>query len=118
MTLAAQIICLLLGAFYLVAGVLKVSGNAHMVEEFTHFGYPNWVRVLAGCIELVAAPLMLTVLWLPSLAAVGALLMCPVMIGASYTNFAKRPAAYGWGTLLLLGLCAWEAWVFFPPLSL
>lgn len=112
MMLALQIICLLLGAFYLVAGVLKVSGNAHMIEEFENFDYPQWLRIFAGCIELVAAPLMLSVIWFPTLAGFGALMMCPVMLGATYTNFAKRPAAYGWGTLVLLGLCAALAWVF------
>ncbi len=109
MTLALQLICLLLGAFYFIAGFLKVTGNAHMIEEFENFGYPQWLRIFAGCIELVAAPLMLTVIWLPTVAGCGALLMCPVMAGATWTNFTKRPAAYGWGTLVLLGLCVWLA---------
>jgi len=102
---ALQIICVLLGVFYLVAGLLKVSGNAHMVEEFNNFGYPHWLRVLAGSVELIAAPLMLCVFWRPSVAAIGALLMCPVMVGATWTNFVKRPAKYGWGTTVLLVLC-------------
>jgi len=112
MMLALQIICLLLGGFYLVAGWLKVSGNAHMVEEFNNFGYPHWLRVLAGAIELIAAPLMLTVFWWPSTAALGALLMCPVMLGATWTNFVKRPARYGWGTAVLLVLCVAFVFVF------
>jgi uncharacterized membrane protein YphA (DoxX/SURF4 family) len=112
MMLALQVICVLLALFYLVAGFLKVSGNAHMVEEFNNFGYPRWLRIVAGVIELVAAPMMLTVFWWPFLAAVGALLMCPVMAGATWTNFVKRPAKYGWGTAVLLGLCAVIAYVF------
>lgn len=114
MMLALQIVCLLLGAFYLVAGCLKVGGHAHMIEEFNHFGYPAWLRILAGAIELVAAPLMLTVFWWPQIAALGALIMCPVMVGAIWTNFVKRPPAYGWGTTVLLVLCAAIAYVFKP----
>lgn len=116
MTLALQIICVLLGVFYLVAGVLKVSGNAHMVQEFNNFGYPPWLRVLAGAIELIAAPLMLTMFWWPHIAATGAMLMCPVMLGATWTNFAKRPAQYGWGTAVLLVLCAVIAYRFKPDM--
>jgi len=106
MLLATQVICMLLGLFFLISGWLKVIGNAHMVKEFQKFNYPQWLRVVAGLIELVAAPMMLTVIWLPVLAATGSLIMCPVMAGATYTNFVKRPASFGWGTLVILALCA------------
>lgn len=114
MTIVLQVICVLLGLFYLVAGFLKVSGNAHMVEEFNNFGYPGWLRVLAGAIELVAAPFMLAVFLWPAMAAFGALLVCPVMAGATWTNFVKRPAVYGWGTAVLLALCVAVACFFGP----
>lgn len=106
MLLATQVICILFGLFFLISGWLKVIGNAHMVKEFQKFNYPQWLRVVAGLIELVAAPMMLTVIWLPVLAATGSLIMCPVMAGATYTNFVKRPASFGWGTLVILALCA------------
>lgn len=106
MILTVQIICILLGIFFLVSGWLKVLGNTHMVKEFQKFHYPQWLRVVAGLFEVVAAPMMLAVFWRPDWAALGALIMCPVMAGATYTNFAKRPASFGWGTLVILGLCA------------
>jgi uncharacterized membrane protein YphA (DoxX/SURF4 family) len=116
MILALQIICVLLGIFYLIAGALKVCDNTHMIEEFNNFGLPHWLRVLAGAIELVAAPLMLMTFWWPHIAATGALLMCPVMFGATWTNFAKRPAKYGWGTAVLLVLCVAIACILRPML--
>jgi hypothetical protein len=105
MLLASQILSTFLGAFFLIAGWLKATGNAHMVKEFQRFNYPQWLRVLAGLVELVAAPFMLTAFCWPGLAALGALIVCPVMVGATYTNFAKRPASFGWGTLVLLLIC-------------
>jgi putative oxidoreductase len=105
MLLTAQILCLLLGVFFFVSGWLKVLGNDHMVREFQKFGYPQWLRVFAGFIEVVAAPMMLSVIWFPQWAALGALILCPVMVGAAWTNFVKRPAAFGWGTVVILLLC-------------
>ncbi len=105
MLLTAQILCLLLGVFFLVSGWLKVLGTAHMVREFQKFGYPQWLRVLAGAIEVVASPMMLSVIWFPQWAALGALILCPVMVGAAWTNFVKRPASFGWGTVVILLLC-------------
>lgn len=107
----SQILSVLLGVFFLVTGWLKASGSAHMVKEFQKFQYPQWLRVLAGLIELAAAPLMLTAFWWPRLAALGALAICPVMLGAAYTNFVKRPAAFGWGTVVIFLLCATPVFV-------
>ncbi len=114
MILTAQILSIILGVFFLITGWLKVSGHPHMIEEFDRFQYPHWLRILAGAIELVAAPLMLCSFWMPALAALGALLLCPVMVGATYTNFTKRPAAFGWGTVVILVLCATPAIILLP----
>lgn len=106
MTVVVQVLCVLLGVFFLVSGWLKVLGNDHMVREFQKFKYPQWLRVVAGLFEIIAAPMMLLIFWQPTLAALGALIMCPVMVGATYTNFTRRPAAFGWGTLVILLMCA------------
>ena len=116
MVIVAQVLCVLLGAFFLVAGWMKIVGTKHMVHEFDKFNYPHWLRVLTGCIEAVAAPMMLAVFWFPAAAALGSLIMCPVMVGAAYTNFVKRPPAFGWGTVVILVLCAVPVAVFAPQL--
>ncbi len=99
-----------LGVFFLATGILKAVGHSHMVKEFRRFQYPLWLMRMAGWIEVVAAPGLLLGAWLPWWALLGSLLLCGVMVGATYTNFAKRPPAFGWGTLVILGLCALAAW--------
>lgn len=114
MILSAQILCTVLALFFLVTGWMKTSGHPHMIEEFDKFQFPHWLRILAGVLELIAAPMMLLVWWLPALASLGALIVSAVMVGAAYTNFVKRPAVFGWGTLVILALCAYPALVMFP----
>ncbi len=114
MILSAQIITTLLALFFLITGWLKASGHPHMIEEFDKFQYPHWLRILAGVLELIAAPMMLLVWWWPQWAGLGAIIVSAVMIGATYTNFAKRPAVFGWGTVVILLLCVYPALVFFP----
>ena len=98
-----------LGVFFLATGLLKLFAHPHMVKEFRRFQYPLWLLRLAGALEVVAAPGLLVGYWLPLWALLGAVLLCGVMVGATYTNFAKRPPAFGWGTLVILGLCVWVA---------
>jgi len=105
MLITAQILSTILGLFFLVTGWLKTSGHPHMIEEFDKFQYPHWLRVVAGVLELISAPMMLAVWWSPALASLGALIISAVMVGAAYTNFVKRPAVFGWGTLAILALC-------------
>ena len=114
MILAAQIISTLLAIFFLIAGWMKATGHPHMIEEFDKFQYPHWLRVLAGVLELIAAPLMLLVWWWPEWASLGAAIVSAVMVGATYTNFVKRPAVFGWGTVVILLLCAYPTIVLFP----
>lgn len=114
MILSAQILCTVLALFFLATGWLKASGHPHMIEEFDKFQYPHWLRILAGVMELIAAPMMLLVWWWPALASLGALLVSGIMVGAAYTNFVKRPAVFGWGTLVILALCLIPALVFSP----
>lgn len=116
MEILANILCTLLGLFFLTAGWMKIVGTKHMAEEFDKFKFPHWLRILTGCIEAVAAPMMLAVWWFPVIGALGSLIMCPVMVGAAWTNFVKRPPAFGWGTVVILVLCAVPAAVYAPLL--
>ncbi|MCG8315243.1 MAG: DoxX family protein [Pseudomonadales bacterium] len=100
------ILQVLLGIFFLVAGVMKVVGHDHMVREFKRFDYPFWLMRLAGAVEVISAPGLLLAFWLPLWAFLGSALLSCVMVGATYTNFTKRPPVFGWGTVVILGLCA------------
>jgi len=100
-----NILCIVLGAFYLIAGALKVLGHPHMVEEFDSLSIPQSLRTITGLIEIVAGPMMILVFWYPTVAGIGALIMAPVMLGAAYINFTRRNAWFGLGVLVLFGLC-------------
>src|SRR3546814_8305344 len=105
MTLALLLVQMLLLAFFLPACVLKIVGHAHMRHEFSRFRLPYaWAR-WAGAVALLACVLLLAGFRQALLLAVGGLLLVPVMIGTTWINFTRRPAAYGWGTLVLLILC-------------
>jgi len=109
-----KILSLVLGVFFLTTGLLKLFGHHHMVEEFNNFNLPIWLMKMTGLIEVVAAPMMISAYWNTSLAGIGALIMTPVMIGAMCVNFLKRPAWFGWGVSVLVGLCAYLSFTFLP----
>ncbi|MEX1665561.1 DoxX family protein [Zhongshania arctica] len=106
MNIAVSILQIVFIVFFSIAGAMKVLGHTHMRDEFDNFGYPHWLMRVAGTLELIATPLLIVGFWQPIYAAFGASLLTAVMIGACYTNFTQRPAAYGWGTMVLALLCA------------
>jgi hypothetical protein len=69
-------------AMFLFAGSLKLSGAPLMVAQFDALGLGQWFRYLTGTIEVVAAAALLV----PSLAAFGAALLIPTMVGAIATH--------------------------------
>jgi uncharacterized membrane protein YphA (DoxX/SURF4 family) len=106
MNIATIILQLAFIAFFSTTGAFKLLAHHHMVEEFDKFSYPHWLMRLAGALELVAAVFLILGYWNPIYAALGASLLTAVMIGACYTNFAKRPAVYGGGTMVIVLLSA------------
>ncbi len=67
---------------FIMAGYAKLSGDPQMVGMFNAVGIGQWFRYLTGSIEVGSAVL----LFIPSLAGVGALLLVPTMIGALLTH--------------------------------
>jgi uncharacterized membrane protein YphA (DoxX/SURF4 family) len=72
----------LLALAFAGAGGAKLYGVPMLVEEFQHIGAGQWFRYLTGTLELLGAILILA----PSLAALGALLLICIMIGATLTH--------------------------------
>ncbi|MBR1213119.1 DoxX family protein [Bradyrhizobium sp. JYMT SZCCT0180] len=72
----------LLALAFAGAGGAKLYGVPMMVESFQHIGLGQWFRYLTGVLEVLGAILILT----PSLAAVGAVLLICIMIGATVTH--------------------------------
>jgi uncharacterized membrane protein YphA (DoxX/SURF4 family) len=100
-----------LAVFFTLTGALKLAGHPHMRKEFRRFGYPYALARLAGALELLGAGLLAGGLWLPQLAAAGSLLLLPVMLGATYTNFRHQPLAYGLGMLVIVALTGLPLWL-------
>lgn len=71
-----------LALLFVIAGLTKLSGMAAMVTLFNALGLGQWLRYAVGTTEVVGALLLLT----QSLAGVGALLLCAVMVGAVITQ--------------------------------
>jgi uncharacterized membrane protein YphA (DoxX/SURF4 family) len=98
------VIQILLAAMFLMAGGSKLAGAPAMVELFKALGFGQWFRYVTGAVEATSAVLLL----IPSMAAFGALLLVPTMIGAMAANISlgQSPAVPG----VLLILAAAVAW--------
>ncbi|RKF24067.1 DoxX family membrane protein [Micromonospora globbae] len=86
-------------------GVLKLIGDARMVDLFTDIGMGQWLRYLVGVCEVAAAVGLLV----PRLAALAALGLSGLMAGAVVTNLLigvnpAMPAAF----LLVAGVIVYS----------
>ena len=82
-------------------GVLKLTGDAAMVDLFTDIGAGQWFRYAVGLIELAGAVGLL----IPRLAALG---VTALLVGATVTNVAIGVAP--WLPLVLLLVAATVAY--------
>ena len=99
---------ILLAAVFLVAAAMKLVAIEFEVHSFEHFGYAPWFMYVIGAMELAGGLMLLA----PSLAAVGAIGMMPIMVGAAVSHIvagdsitATLPA------IVVLGLLGWFAYV-------
>ena len=78
MTIALWVLRVLLGAAFLMAAYMKLSGNPQMVAEFDTVGLGQWFRYATGLLELVGGVAIL----IPALSVLGAGLLLCVDVGA------------------------------------
>ena len=78
-----------LGVLFIVTGSPKILGVEYFARAFDDFGYPQWLRALAGWMEFVGGALMIAGIWLPLAAPAGGLIILPSMLGATLTNYSK-----------------------------
>ena len=90
----------LLGALYLTASGPKLAGTQATIDHFAKWGYPDWLRVVIGVVELTGAFLLL----IPRLAIYGAGALGMVMIGAAFTHLTHAEASSSVLPLVLLVL--------------
>ncbi len=93
-------------AIFLGAGGSRVFGTQQQVMEFVVYGYPDWLRITTGVIQVIGVFL----LWFRETRLIGAAFVFLVIIGATFTYWRYDDALamlYPAGWLVLLLLAAW-----------
>ena len=106
--IALWVLSSLLAALFLMAGGSKLAGVEMHIQNFARWGWPDWMRIAIGAIEVTAAVLLL----IPRIAFFGACTLMVVMMGAIHTHLfrATGEASMVVPPLVLLGLAAVVAW--------
>ncbi|MFC0505076.1 DoxX family protein [Micromonospora costi] len=104
-SIARWVLQVFLAVQFASGGVLKLIGDARMVDLFTDIGVGQWLRYLVGVCEVAAAIGLLV----PRLAALAALGLTGLMLGAVATNLLiganpAMPAAF----LLVAGVIVYS----------
>jgi len=105
----------LLGLMFLMAGFGKITGSKMHVEGFTHWGLPQWFRVVTGIVELVGAAALIIGFWEPSWTAAGALLLGVTSIGGILTHVRVKDSLKQTFPIIFLAVVSFV--VFFIRLS-
>lgn len=93
-------------AVFVGAGGNRVFGTQQQVMEFVVYGYPDWLRVVTGVVQIIGVLL----LWFRETRMIGAILVFPVIIGAAFTYWRYDDALallYPAGWLVLLMFAVW-----------
>lgn len=98
-------------AAFLAAGGAKLAGVAMMVEVFNAIGIGQWLRVVTGLVEVIAAVALLV----PATAAFGGVLLALMMLVATGVHLfviggSPVPALV---LMLITGAVAWIEWARF-----
>lgn len=81
-----SILATVLSALFAIAGVINLAGLGPVKRDFARWGYPTWLRLACGALELSSAGLLLGhQTRLPGLALAGT-----VMTGALFTLLRNR----------------------------
>jgi putative oxidoreductase len=97
---------LALGMLFVIAGMVKLSGMALMVELFASLGFGQWLRYVTALVEL-SGGLLLILGHLEYLAALG---LAVIMVGATAASvivFDRSPIPPAL-TLVALVVLAWK----------
>ena len=86
--MGVRILTWLLAFVFIGAGLPKLIGIEHVVEEFTRYGYPSWFRVLIGLAEVAGGVGLL----IPNLARAATVGMLAIMAGAAWTMWSMGEA--------------------------
>jgi putative oxidoreductase len=96
----------LFGAILAVeVGLAKLSDNEQMIQTFAFIGIGQWLRYVTGLIAFASATLLL----IPALSGIGALLVAATMTGTILTNIliVGESQALPVGLLIVVSVVAW-----------
>lgn len=105
-TIIVWLLSIASAAIFLVAGISKLRGDAHLVEVFDQVGFGPWFRYLIAVLEISGGIGLL----IPRLAALAALGLACVMVGATWAHLARiggSPAL----AIALIAACLAIAWL-------
>jgi putative oxidoreductase len=103
---ALWVIQLLGATLFLISGLAKLSGDEQMIQTVETIGIGQWIRYVTAVIEFTSALLLL----IPALSGIAALVLVPIMIGATLTYFliVGGSPALPLGFLIVVGIVAWR----------
>ena len=97
---------IVLAGIFLLAGVPKLFGiDTVGLQAAAMHGFPDWVRVVAGLVEVVGAVALLV----PATATMAALLLAAAMVPATLTQYQSGEGGI-WVPLLVLAALLFVAW--------
>ncbi len=91
-----------LAAFFLLAGGLKLRGAPSQIDSFSHWGYALWFLYVIGAVEAAGAIGLLV----PRMAVFAVLLLGMTMLGAALTHLVHHEMMAVPIPLVILGLLA------------
>lgn len=103
-TISLWVLSGLLAALFLMAGGSKLAGAEEHVKGFANYGWPDWLRLVVGAVEVISAVLLL----IPRVAFLGGGALMVMMAGATYTHLFRATGEVGMAvfTIILLSLAA------------
>ena len=81
-----SILAMVLTLLFAVAGVINLAGLGPVKRDFVRWGYPTWVRLLCGTLEISSAGFLIG----QQTRLLGLALAGVVMIGALFTLLRNR----------------------------
>lgn len=106
MSIPILVVQVVLGLFFLVLGSVTAAGMKMFVDNFRHFGYPQWFRIVTGALEALGGLGLLIGIWLPWLAALASAGLTLVMLGALLTEMRTRAPMQKIALPIVLGVLA------------
>jgi len=104
----ALVLAVIVGAWMVLAGVGKLTGNEQAAEVFIKSGFPSWFMPLAGVLEIAGA----IGLFIPAVRRWAAMCLIGLMCGALYTHFKLGDPILNWtGAFAVIALLTAFLWL-------